>query len=116
MTYISRLEYERFEENRDSYLNNVNVTNFDIIHHQARGDPLKKDIKIYKTIYKKDLKQMPLDDKDAALAACCRSERKELYLEKDLRDEYFKEWNSSIKFVKDLKNIKSKNQRYFESW
>ena len=116
MTYISRLEYERFEENRDSYLNNVNVTNFDIIHHQARGDPLKKDIKIYKTIYKKDLKQMPLDDKDAALAACCRSERKELYLEKGLRDEYFKEWNSSIKFVKDLKNIKSKNQRYFESW
>ena len=34
MTYCDRLTYERFEENRDSYLKNVQVINFDIINHQ----------------------------------------------------------------------------------
>ena len=33
MTYIDRLNYESFEENRDSYLSNVKVINFDIINH-----------------------------------------------------------------------------------
>ena len=34
---------------------------------------------------------MPADDKDVALAACFRSKRKDLHVEKELRDEYFKE-------------------------
>ena len=116
MTSIDRLNYERFEENRDSYLSNVNVINFDIINHQLRSSPLEKSIKSYKTIHKKDLKQMPPDDKDAALAACFKPNRTDLNIEKELREEYFKEWNSSIKFVKDQKNLKSKNKKYFESW
>ena len=85
MTYIDRLEYERFEENRDSYLSNENVINFDIINHKLKGTPLENSISHYKTIYKKDLKQMPADDKDAALAACFRSERKDLNIEKELK-------------------------------
>ena len=72
MTYIDRLRYEQFEENRDNYLNNIKITNMDIIHHECRGDPLEKDIKTYKTIVEKDLKQMPASDKHAALAACFR--------------------------------------------
>ena len=57
---------------------------------------------------------MPLDDKDAALAACFRSNRTDLNVEKELRDEYFKDWQSSIKFVQDQKNLKSKDKKYFE--
>ena len=53
MTYIERLNYEQFEENRDSYFSNVNVINFDIINHQLRGTPLENSIWHYKTIYKK---------------------------------------------------------------
>ena len=67
MTYIDRLNYERFEEDRDKYLTNVNIVNFDIINHQLKGTPLENSIINYKTIYKKDLKQMPANDKDAAL-------------------------------------------------
>ena len=92
MTYINRLEYERFEEDRDKYLTNVNVTNFDIINHELKGTPLEKSIITYKTVYKKNLKQMPANDKDAALAACFRSNRKDLNVNKELRDEYFKTW------------------------
>ena len=43
MTYIDRLSYERFEEDRDNYLSNVNVVNFDIVnHHKLKVLPLKK--------------------------------------------------------------------------
>ena len=53
MTYIDRLNYERFEIDRDNYLENVNVVNFDIINHQLLGTPLEKDIITYKTVQKK---------------------------------------------------------------
>ena len=87
MTYIDQLQYKRFEEDRDNYLKNVKVINFDIINHELKGTPLQKSILDYKTIYTNDLKQMPANGKDAALAACFRSERKDSYVEKNLRDE-----------------------------
>ena len=136
MTYIDRLNYERFEEDRDKYLANVNIVNFDIINHQLKGTPLENSITNYKTIYKKDLKQMPANDKDAALEACFRSSRKDLNIEKELRDEYFRTWcnsssssshlanSSSSKcnktctenFSKDKEALKRKNQKYFDCW
>ena len=90
MTYISRLEYERFEENRDNYLENVKVANFDIINNKIKGSKLEKSIQDYKTVYTNDLKQMPASDKDAALAACLRSKRKDLFVEDNLRNKYFR--------------------------
>ena len=90
MTYIDRLNHEKFEEDRDKYLANVNIVNFDIINHELRVTPLENSITNYKTIYKKDLKQMPANDKDAALAPCFRSSRQDLNVEKELPDEYFR--------------------------
>ena len=63
------MEYEKFEEDSDAYLKKIEITNFDIIHSKCRDEPLKNNIKYYKTIDTKDLKQMPPVDKDAALAA-----------------------------------------------
>ena len=128
MTYIDRLDFERFEEDRDNYLTNVNLVNFDIINHELKGTPLEKDIVTYKTVHKKDLRQMPASDKHAALAACFRSNRKDLNVEKGLREEYFKTWNSSnssnssnkntLKVVcsKDKDAVRKKQQKYFECW
>ena len=67
---------------------------------------------------------MPLADKDAALAACFRSERKDIFIEKSLRDEYFSTWynvsidtsSSSYKFYKDKQALKKKKKKYFDSW
>ena len=77
---------------------------------------------------------MSANDKDAALAACFRSSRKDLNIEKELRDEYFKTWynsssshfgnSSSSKckktctenFSKDKEALKRKNQKYFDCW
>ena len=124
ITYINRLEYEKFEEDKDQYLKNINIINFDIIHNRCRNEPLENSIKNYKTVSTKDLKQMPLADKDAALAACFRSERKDIFIEKSLRDEYFSTWynvsidtsSSSYKFYKDKQALKKKKKKYFDSW
>ena len=135
MTYISRLEYERFEEDRDNYLENVKVVNFDIINNEIKGTKLEKSIQDYKTVRTNDLRQMPASDKDAALAACFRSKRKDLHVDTDLTNEYFKTWyyssssshlaNSSNSrcgetfsknFSKDKQALKKKNQKYFDCW
>ena len=125
ITYIEQLEYKKFKEDRDSYLEKIKITNFDIIHSKCRNEPLENEIKYYKTVYAKDLKQMPLADKDAALAACFRSKRKDIYVVKSLRDEYFRTWynssissnnNSSNEFYMDQEALKIKNKKYFESW
>ena len=44
LTYIDRLNYKHFEEDRDRYLKNVKIVNFDIINHQLRSTPLEKSI------------------------------------------------------------------------
>ena len=68
---------------------------------------------------------MPIADKDAALAACFRSERKDIFIEKSLRDEYFRTWynidsssssSSSNRFYKDKQALKKKKKKYFDSW
>ena len=71
---------------------------------------------------------MPATDKHAALAACFRSKRKDLNIEKDLRDEYFKTWynssssnsssKNSLKLIcsKDKEALKKKQQKYFDCW
>ena len=119
LTYIDRLNYEHFEEDRDRYLKNVKIVNFNIINHQLRSTSLEKSIQSHKTIYKNDLKQMPADDKDAALAACFRSSKKDLYIEKDLRDEYFKTWNETScknkNYNKNKKALNQKQKKYFDS-
>ena len=62
---------------------------------------------------------MPADDKDAALAACFRSSKKDLYIEKDLRDEYFKTWNETScknkNYNKNKKALNKKQKKYFDS-
>ena len=44
LTYCDCLAYERFENDRDSYLKNVKVINFNIIHNQILSTPLEKSI------------------------------------------------------------------------
>ena len=114
ITYIDRLKYERFEKNRDMYFTNVLVINFDIINNQIKKTPLKKSIKEYKTIKNEKLNNMPPDDRDAAIAAALRCERTDLQVCKKVRDEYFKTWEDSKKFVKHKKDLEKKNQRYFD--
>ena len=42
MRYFSSLDYKDMADNPDCYFDNKKIVNFEIIHHQCRGDPLKK--------------------------------------------------------------------------
>ena len=48
ITYIDQLEYKKFEEDRDTYLEKIKITNFDIIHSKCRNEPLENEISIIK--------------------------------------------------------------------
>ena len=39
------------------------MINFDIIHHESRGDPLQGSYKGYQTVRKKDLEEYPKSEK-----------------------------------------------------
>ena len=90
LTYIDRLKYEQFEKDRDLYLKNACITNFDIIHHECRGGKLEKTYREHKTVCKKSFDKMPLLDEQKALGACFRSERKDLHVKRKLMIAYFK--------------------------
>ena len=48
LTYLDDIKYERFMNNPDKSLKSIKIINFDIIHHQCRGDALSKPISTIK--------------------------------------------------------------------
>ena len=90
MTYIDQIKYKEYAENKDEYLKNVEVVNFDIIHNHCRGTPLQNSETFYKSVTRKDLKKFPKKEKNDTLAAMAKCPRTDLYVQLDLMIEYFK--------------------------
>ena len=70
----------------------MTITNFDLIHHQCRGDKLTHNRKYYKTLFTKkvDLELNNQLHKDVFLSSAQRCERKDVYFEKKkLQKEHF---------------------------
>ena len=66
---VDHSKYEQFERNRDTYSKNLEIINFDIIHHLCRGDKLEGSYRQYKTVLNSHVDDMPSEDKKLALAA-----------------------------------------------
>ena len=119
ITYFDQLKYKEFKKDRDAYINETKITNFDIIHHECRGDKLEKTIKEHNTIKKEKLKQLPPSEKYAAVAACFRSSNKNIVVEKSVAKEHFSCNNSNIcrtERSRLKKQEEDKNRKYFECW
>ena len=56
MTYIDNLKYKQFVEDMDSHFSRAEIPNFDLIHHQCRGDKLQNSRRHYETIFDSDFK------------------------------------------------------------
>ena len=69
----------------------MTITNFDLIHHQCRGDELTHDRKYYETLLKRkvDLEFNNQLHKDVFLSSAQRCERKDVCFEKDLQKDHF---------------------------
>ena len=121
ITYFQQREYQEFKKDRDAYINETKILNFDIIHHMCRGDKLEKTIKEHNTVKKERLKQMPPSEKYTAVAACFRSSNKNIIIERSIAKEYFSCNNSNIcrterNRLKKQEQEQDKNRKYFECW
>ena len=63
LTYVDRLKYERFEENRNHYLSKAKVFNFDMIYASCGKRSQEKTDKYYQTVRSENLEKMPEEDK-----------------------------------------------------
>ena len=75
-SYIDALKCEEFFKDTDSHFKTAQVVNFDIIHHECRGDPLQGSYKEYQTVNKKDMDEYSSNSKEKIGNSAIRSDRK----------------------------------------
>ena len=102
---LLRHEYERINKNKKEYFRKAKIINFDIINHKCRGDPLKNSIQYYETIHEHDLKLAKEEDKDDFISESIRSQRKDLYIQKDILNKHFKMSQDAINFRNENKHL-----------
>ena len=83
MTYIDQLKYKDFTSNPDTYLEKAEIINFDMIYVRCGCRPQQYSDKYYQTVRASDVFKMSQKEKNKAVSACLRSERKDLFVEKN---------------------------------
>ena len=109
LTRFYEPQYNKILSDPDFYFENVKITNFDIIHHECRGDDLENDRQYYETLQKKKVNEEIVNDvqKYHFVWAAKRSEREDVRLENDLLLDHFK--------VTDLKEQLKQNDIYLSN-
>ena len=87
MRYSDWLKFKEMIDDPDAYFKKKEVVNFDIIHHECRGEQLQKSYKEHKTVVLDDVKEYSNYDKIKTLLAIFRSRRDDLWVR---MIEYFK--------------------------
>ena len=83
MTYIDQLKWKKFISDPDASIKNIKVINFEMIHAQGRVTPCTHSNQLYQTVREKIVAKMSKQDRKKTLAACLRSERKDVFVEKN---------------------------------
>ena len=101
---LPKMTFKKIVDDPDYHFQNSYITNFDLIHHECRGDELSHDRQHYETIFKKNIvDEINSDDLGYRfLSSAIRSERKDVVIEKALFKEHFKEHFSKEKLEKKL--------------
>ena len=84
------MTFNEIINNTDYHFENSYITNFDLIHHNCRGDPLKQTKKHYETIsYEKLNEIISKEDRASFISSAIKSERKYVFIEKEIFKEHF---------------------------
>ena len=92
LSYLDDLKYEKFQENPDNYMKNVKIINFDLIHHQCRGDKLQHSEEHYQTVFAKNLIRHKNEDKKHFVSSALRTQKdlqQPIYFEKKVVKDHF---------------------------
>ena len=55
-TRLQQMTFNKIIQNPDEHFEKTFITNFDLIHHQCRGDKLSHSREYYETLFKKNNK------------------------------------------------------------
>ena len=112
---LDKHKYEKIINDPEYHFENSYVTNFDLIHHQCRGDKLEHNKKHYETISKqkvdKEIKKNNI--KDSFISNAFNSKRKDIFLRKDLLSEHFNRINLEEKLEQKHIFLSSMKKRAF---
>ena len=88
---LNRMTFNEIINNTDYHFENSYIANFDLIHHNCRGDPLNHTKKYYKTISYQKLNNEIISKEDRAsfISSAIKSERKDVFIEKKIFKEDF---------------------------
>ena len=88
---LKEMKYNDIVKDCDFHFENCYITNFDLIHHECRGDKLQFSRKFYETIFYDSVKKN-LDEinQERFLSSAIKSERSNVNIEKKLIIEHFK--------------------------
>ena len=88
---LKEMKYNDIVKDCDFHFENCYITNFDLIHHECRGDKLQFNRKFYETIFYDSVKKN-LDEinQEKFLSSAIKSERSNVNIEKKLIIEHFK--------------------------
>ena len=90
-TRLNKTRYDEILNDLDGHFKNCYVTNFDLINHECRGDKLQHSRKFYETVFENDLKKnLTEEDRDKFCSSGIKSERKNLYFEKKVYENHFR--------------------------
>ena len=79
---MDALKREELLKDTDSHFKTAQVVNFDIIHHECRGDPLQGSYKEYQTVNKKDIDKYSSNSKKKIMNSAIRCDRKDVFIKK----------------------------------
>ena len=112
---LDRQKYEKITENPQYHFANCYVTNFDLIHHECRGAKLENSKKYYETICKKAVNKeiKEHEQKTYFVSEAIDSERKDVFLEKNLLTEHFNKLKMEQKLEHQSVFLSSMKKRAF---
>ena len=93
-TRLKQMKYDEIINDMDGHFQNCYVTNFDLIHNECRGDKLKNSRKYYETVFEKKLKEnLSTENAIKFCSSGIKSERKDLFFEKTVYENHFRNVN-----------------------
>ena len=90
-TTLKQMTFSEIIADPDYHFENCFVTNFDLTHHECRGDSLSFSRKYYETIFNEKVKReiTSKTDQNLFISSAITSERKDMTIEKEILRKHF---------------------------
>ena len=120
---LQKIAFKKIIDDPEYHFENCFITNFDLIHHECRGDKLFYIRKHYQTIFNKKINEEITTDnlRYRFISSGIKSKRKDVIFEKEVFNEHFnrnkleKELEKKSVFLSSMKK-RVKNRKYSNCW